>query len=62
MDQQTNEIHDHLMATLQLDAACVSREAIRVWLCDCGRVHLETRDCRLSFEPQEFVARLRSSK
>lgn len=36
-------------------------ETPRIWLCDCGRVHLETRNCRMSFMPTEFLAWLRSS-
>lgn len=36
-------------------------ESARIWLCDCGRIHLETRNCRMSFIPVEFVAWLRSS-
>jgi hypothetical protein len=34
-------------------------EGIRVWLCDCGRVHLETKHDRQSFTPAEFIALVR---
>jgi len=32
---------------------------IRIWLCDCGRVHLETKHCRESLTPAEFLICLR---
>lgn len=32
---------------------------IRIWLCDCGRVHLETKHCRVSLTPAEFLNLLR---
>ena len=34
-------------------------EARRIWLCECGRVHVETPHCRASYEPADFVALLR---
>lgn len=36
-------------------------ESIRVWLCECGRVHVETRHCRRSFAPAEFLALVRKA-
>jgi len=36
-------------------------EPIRIWLCECGRIHAETRVCRVSLEPAEFVNRLREA-
>jgi hypothetical protein len=36
-------------------------ESIRVWLCECGRVHVETRHCRRSFAPAEFLALARKA-
>lgn len=36
-------------------------EAIRVWLCDCGRIHVEGRHYRRSFTPGEFVELLRAA-
>ena len=36
-------------------------EAIRVWLCDCGRIHVEGRHYRRSFTPAEFVELLRAT-
>jgi hypothetical protein len=38
-----------------------SEEPLRVWLCECGNVHLETRHFRLTFTPEEFIGRLRSA-
>ena len=32
---------------------------IQIWLCDCGRVHIETRYYRQSFTPAEFLIHLR---
>lgn len=32
---------------------------VRVWLCDCGRVHLESKHCRVSLTPAEFLNLLR---
>ena len=32
---------------------------VRIWLCDCGRIHLETKHCRVSLMPAEFVRSLR---
>lgn len=32
---------------------------IRIWLCDCGRVHVETRYFRQSYTPAEFLIHLR---
>jgi hypothetical protein len=37
----------------------INVEAVRIWLCDCGRVHVETRHCRVTFMPAEFLAHLR---
>jgi hypothetical protein len=36
-------------------------EAIRVWLCDCGRIHIESRHLRRSFMPTEFLKLLRAA-
>lgn len=36
-----------------------NEELPRVWLCDCGRVHVETNHFRLSFTPDEFLVFLR---
>ncbi len=35
--------------------------SIRIWLCDCGRIHAETKNYRVSFTSTEFLALLRSS-
>jgi hypothetical protein len=32
---------------------------IRIWLCECRRVHVETPYCRLTYEPAAFIALLR---
>jgi hypothetical protein len=32
-----------------------------IWLCDCGRIHVETAHSRLSFSPAEFVTLLRTA-
>lgn len=32
---------------------------VRIWLCDCGRIHLETKHCRVSLTPAEFLRSLR---
>ena len=39
----------------------VSNESrqIRIWLCDCGRVHVDTSLCRKSYTPAEFLDCLR---
>jgi hypothetical protein len=34
-------------------------EEPRVWLCDCGRVHVETTPFRRSFVPDAFLIFLR---
>jgi hypothetical protein len=39
----------------------MSAELIRIWLCDCGRVHVETRHCRKSYTPAEFLDCLRKA-
>lgn len=31
---------------------------VRIWLCDCGRIHLETKHYRVSLLPAEFVRSL----
>jgi hypothetical protein len=36
-----------------------SRDEFYIRVCDCGRIHLESRHFRLSFHPAEFVALLR---
>ncbi|MBS1790097.1 MAG: hypothetical protein JST85_20405 [Acidobacteria bacterium] len=36
-------------------------ERVRIWFCDCGRVHVETSDCRRSFMPAEFPNFLKNS-
>lgn len=36
-------------------------ERIYIWLCDCGCIHIETRHCRRSFTPAEFLNYLRST-
>jgi hypothetical protein len=36
-----------------------NEEHPRVWLCDCGRVHVETNHFRLSFTPDDFLIFLR---
>lgn len=33
-------------------------ESVHIWLCDCGRVHIESRHQRQSFTPAEFLALL----
>jgi hypothetical protein len=35
-------------------------EAIRVWLCDCERIHVEGKHYRWSFTPAEFLKLLRA--
>jgi hypothetical protein len=35
------------------------REEFYIRVCDCGRIHVESRHFRLSFHPVEFVALLR---
>jgi hypothetical protein len=35
------------------------REEFYIRVCDCGRIHVESRHFRLSFQPAEFVALLR---
>ncbi|MGE0126929.1 MAG: hypothetical protein AB7U82_02400 [Blastocatellales bacterium] len=32
---------------------------LRIWLCECGRVHVETEHFRQSYTPAEFLFRLR---
>jgi hypothetical protein len=36
-------------------------QLMRIWLCDCGRVHVETLHCRKSYTPAEFLDRLRNA-
>jgi hypothetical protein len=36
-------------------------EEFYIRVCDCGRIHVESRHFRLSFHPAEFVALLRRS-
>lgn len=36
-------------------------ELIRIWFCDCGPVHIETRHCRKSYTPAEFLNCLRNA-
>lgn len=40
-------------------AAVRSDCEVRVWLCDCGRIHVETQHYRRSFSPAEFLGLLR---
>jgi hypothetical protein len=35
--------------------------SIRIWLCDCQMIHVETNHCRRSFSPAEFVDLLRQN-
>jgi hypothetical protein len=37
------------------------REEFYFRVCDCGRVHAESRHFRLSFHPAEFIALLRQA-
>ena len=32
---------------------------LRIWLCDCGRIHIESPYCRRTYSPAEFVNLLR---
>jgi hypothetical protein len=36
-------------------------QTVRIWLFDCGRVHVETRHCRQSFTPTAFITLLRDA-
>jgi hypothetical protein len=33
----------------------MNEQVTKIWLCDCGRVHVETRNCRVSLTPAEFL-------
>lgn len=33
---------------------------VRIWVCDCGRVHVETQFHRMSFLPVQFLDLLRN--
>lgn len=39
-----------------------SDECVRIWYCECGRIHIETKHHRLTFEPQEFLSLLYNAK
>lgn len=36
-------------------------EPVRIWFCDCGRVHVEASNYRRSFTPTEFLNFLKNS-
>lgn len=35
-------------------------DAMRIWFCDCGRIHIETQFHRTSFLPVQFLNLLRN--
>jgi hypothetical protein len=49
------------MSNKQLTSHCQSLSAadIRLYLCDCGLVRVETKHLRLTFTPAEFLTHLR---
>jgi len=36
------------------------RDSVRIWLCECGCVHIESIHCRKTFTPAEFLSLLRN--
>jgi|GEM_PF-6954870 len=39
-----------------------SYECVRIWYCECGRIHAETKHQRLTFEPNEFLLLIHQAK